>query len=122
MALGALTIAGIQGEKPSAPQFVIDLSFAGDGAYPTGGTLDFEATVNAAIAAAAALTTDHNVRAGQVVAIRAIVAFECGQYVPWYDKTNDTLFVRDGGHATWDEVANGTNLAGTTFNLTLLCE
>jgi len=122
MSIGAITMGEITGEKPSAPLFAIDVSFAGDSSYPTGGTADFQESVRDAIETYMAAQSDANVRGRWNVEIQCVAGFNCGQYVPWYDAANDKLYVRDGGHATWDEVANTTNLSGTTFNLTLLCK
>lgn len=98
------------------------IQFAGDTSYPTGGTADFADYVNAIIATAAAAATDTNVRGPENLQIVDIVGGDCGQYVPFYDIDNDKLFVRDGGHATRDEVANTTALNGTPFNVTCVCK
>lgn len=113
MAIGTITIA-FQTEN------LIGLSFAGDGEYPTGGTAAFEASVETAIATANAAAADAKVRGARNIEILDIIGGDCGQYEPLWDKTNGKLKVRDGGHATKDEVANEADLSGTTFNLTAL--
>lgn len=45
MALGTpATIGSVQGQAPGRPSFVQRMQFAGDDAYPTGGTLEFAET------------------------------------------------------------------------------
>jgi hypothetical protein len=122
MAIGAITYDGgdgMVGEKPSAPLFAVDVEFAGDAAYPAGGTPNFQGLVRDAIEAAVAALPDANVRGRTNIEIRAVAGYDAGQYVPWYDRAADKLFVRDGGSATWAEAAG--NLSTTTFKLTLLC-
>lgn len=114
MALGTATVNVSAGES-SKPLFFEHLSFAGDGAYPDGGTAAFEAYVQAAIGTAKGS-----------VDLLAIVADDCGGYVPVYDRANDKLKVY---YADYDAVADGalievpdtTNLSGTTFNLLAIC-
>ncbi len=120
MSLGAITFSNITGEKPSAPLFAVDVAFAGDGAYPAGGTPDFQELVRDAIETAMAAKTDANVRGRTNVSIVCVAGYDAGQYVPYYDAANDKLFVRDGGSATWAEASG--NLSTTTFKLTLLCK
>lgn len=98
------------------------IEFDGDSSYPTGGTADFTAFVNAIIAAAAAAAGDANVRGPETMTVVAVIPQDCGQYVPNFDIANDKLFVRDGGHATWDEVANTTDLHTTKFNVLVVCQ
>jgi hypothetical protein len=121
MPIGAITLGIAAGFKPSAPLFNINMEFAGDSSYPTGGSADFMEAVRDAIQTQMAAMPDANVRGRIDVSGVSIIGFECGQYVPWYDAANDKLFVRDGGHATWQEVPNGTNLSTTTFKLTVAC-
>ncbi len=47
MSLGTITFTAQEGAQPSAPSFVDRISFAGDSAYPTGGTPGFKALFNA---------------------------------------------------------------------------
>lgn len=120
MAQGTITIVSRldygKGEK------IFKCSFPGDTSYPTGGTAgaDVLAALKTAIKTAAAAAGDANVRGIEGVTIKEIIPGDCGQYVPSW--TGGKLKVRDGGHATWDEVANTTALNGTTFNVTFLCD
>lgn len=104
MALGAITVEKNGGQKVSAPTFVDRLSFAGDASYPTGGTADFEGSVRTKI--------------GDNRTILGIFAEDCGAYRPVYDNATDKLKV----YATADgaEVANATNLSGTTMKVVVL--
>ena len=112
MALGSITAGAASGNlkgAPSAPIFADKFSFAGDGNYPTGGTTGLDALLTAA--------------AKKTLTIVSIIADDCGGYIPVYLPANGgTLKVyeaaADGNPL--DEVANTTNLSGTTFNLTVL--
>jgi hypothetical protein len=104
MALGAATVVAQPKKSFSAPLDLIRLSFAGDGAYPTGGTTGFNAYVQAVVG-----------RAVQVAAV--IKDGACGVYSPIYDAVNDKLYVEDAAGA---EVAAQTDLSGTTFRLLVL--
>lgn len=119
MAIGTITIGARVDAANGLKLF--KCSFAGDGSYPTGGSAALTA-LKTAIAAAATAASDKNIRGPEAVAIVDIIPGDCGQYVPSWDYTNSKLKVRDGGHATWNEVGNGTNLAGTTFNVTFICK
>ncbi|HEU0080235.1 MAG TPA: hypothetical protein VFQ76_21490 [Longimicrobiaceae bacterium] len=88
------------------------ISFAADGAYPTGGTAAFETFVRAAIARGA-------------VDVIAVIPGDCGGYVPVYDRANDKLKVYYGDNNNASdgplvEVPNTTDLDAVTFNLTIL--
>jgi len=105
MAIGAITVL----EKSSAdgPFHVDLLSFAADGAYPTGGTAAFQAAVRTALAKGA-------------VELVAVVPQDCGGYTVCYDKANDKLKVYYNDYdAVADgpdiQVPNATNLAAVTF-------
>lgn len=110
MAIGAITVL----EKSSAlGGHRADLiSFAGDGAYPTGGTAAFQAAVRAALGVGS-------------VEIVACLPQDCGGYSPCYDKANDKLKVY---YNDYDAVADGpdiqvpntTNLSAVTFRLLVL--
>lgn len=104
MAIGALvkTLTGQMGT--TQPLLINPISFAGDGAYPTGGTVAFQAKVQA-------LFEDHR----EVI---TIIPGDCGGYRPVYDKANDKLKVFDEN--TGAEVANTTSLSGTTFNIAVV--
>ena len=100
----------------------ITVSFPGDTAYPTGGTVgaDVLAALRSAISVKNAAETDANVRGPENVAIKDIVGGDCGQYEPYW--VSGKLKVLDGGHATRDEVTAVTALNGTTFYVTFLCD
>lgn len=103
MALGAATVA--HRVNPGDQKVYFDvISFAGDGAYPTGGTAAFEAFVIAAVGSGAR----------DVV---AIVPLDCGVYRPVYDYAANKLKVQTEAFA---EVANTTNLSATTFRLLVI--
>ena len=121
MTLGTITIDSVAGQKPSTPMFAIDVEFDGDDEYPTGGTAEFTAAIRDAIEAKRAALSDANVRGRTNIEIICVSGYDAGQYVPWFDADNDKLFVRDGGSATWAEVANEEDLSETSFKLTLLC-
>lgn len=98
------------------------IEFDGDDDYATGGTADFTAFLNALIKTTAAAQSDSNVRGAEAMTILAVTPQDCGQYVPNFDVANDKLFVRDGGHATWDEVAATTDLSTTKFHVVVVCK
>jgi len=77
--------------------------------------------VRAAIKAKHAAASDANVRGEEDVSVVHVIPQDCGQYVPQYDYANDKLKVRDGGSATWAEVANTTDIHTTVFNLVAVC-
>lgn len=112
MAIGtpALATGGKAGAKPSAPLYALRVSFAGDGSYPTGGTVDFEGTLQAAFASAGL----------KGLAVLGVISEICGDNKCEYDFANDKLFVRV--ISTGVEVANAVNLSGTTFNLLVLAQ
>lgn len=78
----------------------------GDGAYPTGGTPGFEAYVREVLG----LETN--------VDVLGVISGDSGIYVAQYDRANDKLKVRT--MATGAEVADTTDLSGTTFNLIVI--
>lgn len=121
MTIGTISLGNVNGQKPSTPMFTVDVEFAGDDAYATGGTPEFTESVRDAIETARKALDDANVRGRTNVEIICVAGYDAGQYVPYFDRENDLLFVRDGGSATWAEVANAADLSGTTFKLTLLC-
>jgi hypothetical protein len=119
MAIGTITIAdrlqlGDGGQ-------LLRCTFAGDVAYPTGGTLAAAVltALKAALKTAEGLATDTNVRGPENPTIAAIIAGDCGKYVPTWVTAG--LKVLDGGSATRAQVGNGVNLSGTTFTVTFLC-
>lgn len=110
MTIGTITV----NKKQAAlgPVRFDKISFTAETSYPTGGTAAFQAAVRAALAA------------GDVDII-TIVPDDCGGYTPVYDEANDKLkvYYRDLNNAADGpdiEVPNTTNLAGVTFNLTVI--
>ncbi len=110
MALGTATLVDATGHSRRAC-FIDSLSFAGDSAYPTGGTAAFEAYVKAKLAVGA-------------IDVVACVGQDCGGYVPCYDKTADKLKVfysnSDSADGPLIEVTDTTNLSGVTFHVLVL--
>lgn len=103
MALGTITLA----DKASRPIFYDHISVPGDGSYPTGGTVDFEGSFQAAT----------GVKGGREVDAVIDVGGDASTYL-LYNKATDKLmaFVRTTGV----EVANAVNLSGTTFKLLVI--
>jgi hypothetical protein len=115
MALGAMTMNSNEGGRPSAPLYLLDLSFALDGSYPTGGTTGFSTLVAAAARAAATPLTDTFAPAD----VYGVFMLDGGGYVLAYNKTTDALKVYwcGGASAAMTEVTNGTNLSGVTVRV-----
>lgn len=107
MALGTATVGAEAGKAPGAPTFIVALSFAGDNAYPTGGTLAFQAYVRAALG-------------GRAVTVLGVIAGDCGIYRPMFIPSTGALMVRTMVDGT--QVANTTNISTTTFNLLVVCQ
>jgi hypothetical protein len=116
MALGTPTIVSRRNTDKGGADIL--LQFAGDGAYPAGGTAAFQAFVRTAVAAAAAAAADANVRGAQNLEVISVNSQDCGVYSATYDKAADKLKV-------WDQanVENATgDISGTTFNLIVQCK
>lgn len=80
MALGTATAVAKQGRDPSQALGLFLLAFAGDGAYPSGGTASFQDYVRAAI--------------GQNCTVLGVVDVALNAtYYPVYDSLNDKLKV-----------------------------
>lgn len=120
MAIGTITIASTLELANGARLY--HCSFAGDGAYPTGGTLvaDVLAKLMAAIKTAELAASDTLVRGVPTPTIIDVIPGDCGQYAPMWVTAG--LKVRDGGHATWDEVTAAGDLSATTFNVTFVTQ
>ena len=106
MSLGTITVNNKGGFKPSAPSPMLDISFAGDGAYGAGGTL---------------LTTVVRAAAGdQAVEVLGVVDISGNAtYMPVYNKATGKLmvFIRTTG------VENATaDISGTTFRILVVCK
>ncbi len=89
MALGTITVTP---KVKTGPLFVDHCSFAGDGAYPAGGTADFEGLFRAALEAAGRHSTRE---------VLGIIQVDASGYVLRYDDANDKLmaFESDNGGA-----------------------
>ena len=110
MALGTITPGVAVGQEGS--NVIIDLiSFPGDGTYPSGGTPDFQAAVRAALGKGN-------------LELLAVVPSDCGGYVPVYDKAADKLKVYEQTSTVTSPLIQTVtgNLAGTTFNLLVICK
>ena len=120
MAQGIITIVS-KVQLPKGGQ-IIYVSFPGDTAYPTGGTLkaNFETALKTALIAEVAAASDKLVRGVETPTIVGIDYGDCGQYIPSWVTAG--LFVRDGGDANLIEVGNGTALNATTFHIGLICQ
>jgi hypothetical protein len=112
LSLTAGTIAKGSGFSPGDPQppatFHDVVNFAGDGAYPTGGSVGLLAKMQALY--------------GDTRKPFAVVPLDCGGYVPAYIEATDKLKVyKSAGSAiALAEVANNADLSATTFNLLVL--
>lgn len=110
MALGAITPTP---KIKTAPIFVDHLAFAGDGAYPTGGTADFEGLFLAALEAAGRHSPGRE--------ILSISQVDVSGYVLRYDDANDKLMVfysnSDAADGPLIEVPNATDLSGQAFKV-----
>jgi hypothetical protein len=116
MALGTITInSKVQTGKVK----LLNVTFAGDDAYPAGGTEDFAVAINEAITAANVASPNHHVLGAENVTVDAVLQFDAGQLVPFYVAASDKLYVADGGDATWTEAAG--DISATPFTLVLLC-
>jgi hypothetical protein len=108
MALGTITVETKAGFKPSAPDPVLDLSFAGDSDYHTNGTPTFQALVRAKAA-------------DQQIEVLGVIDSGCvATHYVVYDKATDCLkaFVRTTGL----EVANHGDLHLVTFRVLAICK
>ena len=108
MALGTPTLDARTGEQPGSPTFFFNLSFLGDNSYTSGGTPNFTDFVRGAL------------NLSPAVEILAVIAGDCGDNVPYYDKANDTLLVRV--LSTGAEAAGSADLSGDTFNVVVLAK
>ncbi|NUP12892.1 MAG: hypothetical protein HOW73_43185 [Polyangiaceae bacterium] len=111
MAVGAVTISEKRGGKTLAPQFMENISFAGEASYPTGGMLGLDASLESA--------------AGESRRILGIVPGDCGGYVPvWVPSTGAVkVYYADNNNAADGpliEVPATTNLSAVTFQLLVL--
>lgn len=106
MALGTpATSPGQQGQTTMRPNGLLRLQFAGDSAYPTGGTLEFAETYLRA-------ELSRDVEVTQVFGYGKTAG--AITHIADYDAANDALqaFVLAG-----TEVPNATNLSSVTFDV-----
>ncbi len=104
MALGAMTNDKEHLSNPG-PMGLARLSFAGDGAYPTGGTAGFQALVRTLLKKPGLEVID-------------VISGDCGDNLVHYDKANDKLKQRV--ISTGAEAANASNQSGVTLRCTVL--
>jgi hypothetical protein len=113
MAIGTITTpaAGHGGKAASAPLRAISAVFLGDGAYPGGGTADFEGSLQALL--------------GEKVTLLAVIANgPCGGYVVRYDRDADKLMVFESDIDSDQPLQESStaNLSGVTFELLCICK
>lgn len=111
MALGTMT-AGVGVGQDGGPVIAHQISMAGDGAYPGGGTPGFQALVRAALDKGAL----------EILAVMPHGA--CGGYVPVYDKANDKLMMFEANSDAADgplQESTTANMSAVTLHLTVLC-
>ena len=107
MAIGTLTVTSQDIEGPNATHFVDEITLVGDSSYPTGGMTGVQAALRAA-------TKDQR----QIVDVRP--RGPNGGYDLVWDGDNGKLIaftVGGSAGAVKAELANATNLSGTTFKL-----
>lgn len=111
MAFGTITSALANGQEGSNVICKL-VSMLGDGAYPAGGTADFQQLMR---------TFFDNTNQGALTVL-AVLPQECAGYIPVYDQANDKLKVYESsadGNAL-DEVSG--DQSAFTYNLLLICE
>jgi hypothetical protein len=112
MALGTPTLVR---KISQGPIHTDQLTFAGDGAYPAGGTVDFEGYYREA------LKTAEKSSPGREVL--AVIQVDASGYVLRYDKANDKLMVFEANSDAADgplQQSSTANLSGTTFSVIVL--
>jgi hypothetical protein len=109
MSLGTITVTP---KVSTGPIHVHHLSFAGDGAYPAGGTVDLEGLFRAALKAAGL--------SAPALELLSIIQVDASGYVLRYDKANDKLMVFESDNGGTDgplQESTTANLSGVTFKL-----
>lgn len=108
MALGTITINKVS-KFGNSNQLIVDCSVVGDGAYTTGGTLLFEASLRTALAA-----SSHKIKGNyDVLGVQHIDALLDRQVK--YVAATDALIAIQPSAGT--QAANAANLAGETYRL-----
>ena len=113
MGAGIGTITVDDGVDNVGPSFMTLIHFAGDGAYPTGGTPGFAALVKTAVGKAKAGSRQ----------ILAVIPQDCGGYKVSYDYANDKLKVwwnTSSDDSPSEEVDGTPDLSATTFNVLVI--
>jgi len=95
--------------REGGPVIAARISFLGDDAYPTGGSVDFSDFVAVAL----------GINATQLD-ILGVFAQNLSDHELLYDRANDKLIVRVASTAA--EVANTTDLSGTTFEALVIAQ
>jgi len=112
MSLGTITVTRKVKQGPIRADL---LSFAGDGAYPGGGTADFEGLYREALAEAGAGSPNREVL--------GIIQVDVSGYVLRYDDVNDKLMVFESDNGGADgplQESTTANLSGVTFRCIVL--
>ncbi len=106
MPIGTLTVTASDISSPIATTYIDKITLVGDSSYPTGGMTGVQAALQAQ-------TKDQR----QIVDVRS--RGPNGGYVPVWDSDNGKLmlYVCGGSAAVMGELANATNVSGTTFKL-----
>lgn len=112
MALGTITINSVQ-RFGNSSELLVDASIVGDGAYPTGGTLAFEASMLAALKAGS--NPGDIVGNFELLSVEKIDALVDSD--AHYVKATDALMVRDGDGT---QKANSSDQSSDTYRL--LCK
>lgn len=110
MAIGTMTLTSASVGNTSQTLYADKISMVGDGAYPTGGSTGVQTALRA-------LTKDQRT----ILAVVGIGAN--GGYLPVWDAANGKLqLFTVGGNAgvVAAELANATDVSGTTFKLLVL--
>jgi hypothetical protein len=103
MALGTITKNAAESGNVSKALNFDTISFLGDGAYTTGGTVAFDAAIKT-------LTKDGRNVIG-------VIPGDCGGFIPVYSAGKLKVFRAGATNAALEEVPNAADLSGTTFNL-----
>ena len=107
MAIGTLTLVNSFVVAPGQVVYLDEITLVGDGSYPTGGMTGIEAAFQTAV------------KSGRTVTDVRPIGTSGGYLMEW-DKPNKKLklYTSNGAApAAFAELANATNLSGTTFRL-----
>lgn len=114
--LATPTLDTYAGERPSAPTYMLDVSWDGDAAYPAGGSPGFSAYV---LAACKAATPPLLIDVSNIV---NVIPLDCGGYEIAYVRATDKLIVRwcAAAGSPMAEVTAATDLHTTRFKATVV--